>query len=236
MSSDSKLQQAVLAELAWEPSVAAGHIGVAAAAGVITLTGRVETYAQKHAAEMSARSVNGVKAVADEIEVRMPFDARRNDEDIASAVLERFAWNVSIPRDQVKATVEHGWLTLTGEVDYFFQKKAASDDVRSLHGVVGVSNQITIKPRVDTLNLSDDIMHALHRSWFFDPQTIQVSAEGGRVKLTGTVHTPHERQVAAATAWAAHGATGVENDISNGSGRTGTGRSRTVCADRFVIR
>ncbi|NPD67793.1 BON domain-containing protein [Lichenicola cladoniae] len=214
MSSDRKLQQAVLAELIWEPSVTAGHIGVTADAGVVTLTGRVETYAQKHAAETSARSVSGVKAVADEIEVKLPFDASRTDEDIASAVLERFAWNVSVPQDRVKATVEHGWLTLTGEVDFFFQKKAAAEDVRSLHGVVGVSNQITIKPRVDTLNLGDDIMHALHRSWFFDPQTVQVSAEGGKVKLTGTVHTPHERQVAAATAWAAPGATGVENNIS----------------------
>lgn len=214
MSSDRKLQQAVLAELSWEPSVTAGHIGVTADAGIVTLTGRVETYAQKHAAETSARRVNGVKAVADEIEVKLPFDASRTDEDIASAVLERFAWNVSVPHDRVKATVEHGWLTLTGEVDFFFQKQAAGEDVRSLHGVVGVSNQITIKPRVDTLNLSDDIMHALHRSWFFDPQTVQVSAEGGRVKLTGTVHTPHERQVAAATAWAATGATGVENNIS----------------------
>ena len=214
MSSDSKLQQAVLAELNWEPSVTAGHIGVAADAGVITLTGHVGDYAQKHAAEAAARRVNGVKAVADEIEVHLSFDARRNDGEIAAATLDRLSWDVSVPRDAVGVTVEHGWLTLTGEVDFFYQKKAAGDDVRSLFGVVGITNQIMIKPRVNTSNLSDKIMHALHRSWYFDPAAITVSAEGGRIRLAGTVHSPHDRQVAAATAWAAPGATDVENDIA----------------------
>ena len=142
MSHDSKLQQAVLAELEWKPSVNPAHIGVTADVDVVTLTGHVADYMQKHAAE------------------------------------------------------------------------AAAVRVKRMMGVVGVSNATTIKPTVDTATLSDDITHAMHRSWFFDPKTVQVTAERGQVRLTGTVHTQHDRQLAAATAWAAHGATGVQNLIT----------------------
>ena len=214
MPHDHKLQKAVLAELHWEPSVTAAHIGVTAEAGVVTLMGHVDTFAQKHAAEMAARRVKGVKAVAEEIEVRLPFDAKRGDDEIAAAALDRLAWDVSVPRDAIQVKVEEGWITLTGQVDWKFQKETAEQDVRRLFGVVGVSNQTTIKPRVDAPDIRDDIVHALHRSWLFDPNTISVSAEGGRVRLTGTVHSVHDRQVAAETAWAAPGATAVENDIA----------------------
>lgn len=213
MYEDSELQQAVLAELKWEPSVTAAHIGVAANAGVVTLSGHVDTYAGKHAAETAARRVKGVKAVAEEIEVRLPFDVRRTDDEIAAAVLDRLAWNVSITRDSVAVKVEKGWVTLTGQVGWWYQRDAVEKDVRPLMGVVGVSNQITIKPKVNALNLTDDITHALHRSWFFDPEEVHVTAEGGHVRLTGTVHSWHERQVAGSTAWAAPGATAVENDL-----------------------
>ena len=213
MSQDSQLQQSVLAEFEWEPSVTAGHIGVAANGGVVTLSGHVESYAKKHAAEVAARRVKGVKAVAEEIEVRLPFDARRSDDDIAAAAIARLAWNVSVPKDGIRVTVEKGWVTLTGQVDWWYQKEAAEHDIRPLHGVIGVSNQTTIRPRVDTASLGDDITHALHRSWFFDAQNVHVRADGGRVVLTGTVHSAYERQVAAQTAWAAPGATAVENDI-----------------------
>jgi osmotically-inducible protein OsmY len=214
MSHDSQLQLAVLAELSWEPSVTAGHIGVTANAGIVTLTGPVENFAEKHAAETAARRVRGVLGVAEEIEVQIPFERQRGDDDIAAAALERLAWDVSVPREAVSVRVEKGWLTLNGEVDAYYQKQAAEQDVRRLAGVVGVSNQIVLKPRVDTANLSDDITHALHRSWFFDTNTITVSADRGKIRLTGTVHSPHERQVAAETAWAAAGATSVENDLS----------------------
>ena len=162
----------MLEELNWEPSVIAAHIGVAANAGVVTLTGHVESFAQKHAAETAVRRVKGVKAVAEEIEVRLPYETKRSDEEIAGAAIGRFEWDVAILRDTIKVTVDRGWVTLTGEVDWHYQKDAASMDVRSLFGVTGVSNQITIKPRVDAANLSDNIMHALHRSWFFDPATM----------------------------------------------------------------
>ena len=214
MSKDSQLQQAVLAELEWEPSVNPAHIGVTANAGVATLTGHVDDYMQKHAAETAAGRVKGVKAVAEELEVKLPFDVKRGDEQIAAAAVDRLGWDVSVPRDAVKVRVEHGWVTLSGEVDWWFQGQAAEQAVKHLMGVVGVSNATTIKPRVDTATLSDDITHALHRSWFFDPKTVQVTAERGQVRLTGTVHSQHDRQLAAETAWAAQGATGVQNLIT----------------------
>jgi osmotically-inducible protein OsmY len=214
MSKDTHLQLEVIAELNWEPSVTAAHIGVAASAGVITLTGEVESYAQKHAAETAARRVKGVLAVAQEIKVQVPFERERGDDQIAEAVLDRLAWDVSVPSDSIEVTVEQGWVTLSGVVDRHFQRQAAEQNVRRLQGVVGVSNQIAIKPRVDTANISNDISCALHRSWFPDPDAITVTAEGGKVRLTGTVHSWHAREVAAETAWGAPGATDVENLLS----------------------
>ncbi len=214
MSQDSQLQQSVLAAFDWEPSLSGGHIGVTAKAGVVTLSGHVDSYETKRAAEAAALRVKGVRAVAEEIAVRLPFESNRTDEDIAEAAVERLAWNVSVPKDSVTVRVQQGWVTLTGEVDWWYQKDAAERDIRPLLGVVGVSNQCTIKSRVDTASLSDGILHALHRSWFFDPTTVKVAAHGGRVALTGTVRSFHERQVAAETAWSAPGVTAVENGIT----------------------
>ncbi len=214
MLPDSHLQKAVLAELNREPSVVAAHIGVTANAGIVTLTGHVENMAQKHAAETAAGRVRGVKAVADELDVRLPSDAKRTDEDIAAAAIDRLASNASVPHDAIKVAVESGRITLAGQVDWFFQKDAAEQDIRRLSGVVELNNEIAIKPRVTASSISDDIMHALHRSWFFDPSTIAVSVENGKVLLTGTVHSPHDRQVAATTAWAEPGVVEVQNDIA----------------------
>jgi osmotically-inducible protein OsmY len=172
----------------------------------------VESYVEKHAAETAAGRVKGVKAVAEEIEVRLPFDSQRDDGDIASAAINRLAWDTSVPRDSVQVKVEKGWVTLTGELEWHFQKEAAEQAIRPLYGVVGVSNQTTIKPTVNASDIGRDITHALHRSWA-DPRTVWVSAEGGRVHLTGTVHSAHDRQVAGQTAWSARGTTNVENDI-----------------------
>ncbi|CAN5137668.1 BON domain-containing protein [soil metagenome] len=213
MSYDDKLQKAVLAELNWEPSITAAHIGVTAKDGTVTLTGHVENYGQKHAAELAAGRVKGVKAVAEEIEVRLPYSIKRDDADIAAAAVNRLEWDAGTPRDAVKVKVEKGWLSLTGQVDWHFQKDAAERELRHLMGVLGVSNLITIKPRVDTSHLSDDIQHALHRSWFFDTEKVHVTATDGHVKLTGTVNSLQESRTAALTAWAAPGATSVENDL-----------------------
>jgi len=213
MSHDDQLQKAVLDELNWEPSITAAHIGVTAENGTVTLTGHVHSYGQKHAAEMATGRVKGVKAVAEEIEVRLPYEIKRDDADIATAAVNRLAWDTGTPRDAVKVKVERGRITLSGQVEWHFQKEAAEREVRNLMGVLGVSNQITIKPHVDTANLQDDIQLALQRSIFFQPENVHVSAQGGRVKLTGTVNSWLDRRTAGSTAWAAPGATVVENDL-----------------------
>lgn len=213
MTTDSELKKAVLDELSWEPSVDAAHVGVTTHAGVVTLTGHVQSYSHKLAAEKAAAQVKGVKAVAQEIEVKLPFDIERSDEDIAAAAIDRLGWNTSVPDDAIKVKVEKGWLTLSGAVDWHFEKDAAERDIRWLSGVVGVSNQIVVKPSVNASNVKNDIESALHRSWYYDPNTINVSAQGGKITLTGKVSTWNARRLAASTAWSAPGALSVENDI-----------------------
>lgn len=214
MTFDTDLQRAVMDELNWEPSVSAAHIGVTAKNGVVTLSGHVESFAERHAAEAAATRVKGVKGVAEEIEVRLPFDIKRSDDEIAAAALDRLSWNASIPKDSVKVKVEKGIVTLTGQVDWHYQLVMAEGDVRGLFGVIALFNEVTVKPKVNTTNLSDSISHALHRNWFFDGQAIKVKAEGGTVNLTGTVHSWHDRNVAGTTAWSAPGATWVNNQIT----------------------
>jgi len=213
MSNDRWLQQAVLAELSWEPSVSSAHIGVIANNGVVTLTGYVESFAEKHAAEAAASRVKGVKAVAEEIEVRLTPNMTRTDDQIAAAGLESLSWDVSVPKDKVKVKVEKGWVTLSGEVNSHFEKDAAERDIRRLFGVVGVSNQIVIKPHVRPSDVAERIKDALHRSWF-NPANISVTSVDGRVQLNGSVRSWHERQLAEAAAWAAPGVTHVEDNLA----------------------
>ena len=212
MTHDNDLKAAVLEELAWEPSVSAAHIGVAAHNGVVTLTGHVERFSEKQAAETAVRRVKGVLAVAEALEVKLPFDVKRSDEDIALAAIDRLAWDTSVPDDAVKVTVEKGWITLTGEVAWNFERVAVEHDVRRLWGVTGVSNHIAIKTRVNLSTLAAQIDHALHRSWL-DPERVGVTASGGRVKLTGSVDSASHRELAASIAWGAPGATFVDNEL-----------------------
>jgi osmotically-inducible protein OsmY len=155
-----------------------------------------------------------VKAVAEEIKVELPFERIRGDDDIAAAAIERLAWDTSVPPDAITVKVEQGWLTLSGQVRWYYQKQAAEQAIARLHGVCGISNQLLVKPTVDVAGIDDKIRHALRRSWLPDDETVTVRAEGGHVRLTGTVHSPHHREVAWAAAWAAPGATSVENDIA----------------------
>ena len=215
MSDDQRLKQAVLDELQWEPSVNAAHIGVSAKDGVVTLMGHVENFAEKSAAEKAARRVKEVRAVAEEIEVRLPFSVKLGDEEIASHTANRLQWDSAFPKGTVKAKVEKGWVTLTGEVDWNYQRDAAENDVRRLWGVIGVSNDIAIKPKPNASNIRDKIMVALDRSWV-NRATIDVTARGGKVTLTGTVDTSLERDEAGSTAWAAPGTTSVQNDLTVG--------------------
>jgi osmotically-inducible protein OsmY len=216
MPRDSQLQQAVLAELSWEPSIIASHIGVTAQSGIVTLSGHVANFAEKHVAEAAARRVKGVTGVAVELEVRLAFESRRGDDDIAAAAVERLRWDVQVPKDSIKVSVEHGWVTLSGEVDWYYQRDAAEQEILRLAGVTGLSNQTSIKNKPDAAGISDSITHALGRSWLFDGDAVSVRASGGTVTLSGTVPTPHDRNVAAATAWAAAGTTEVENEIAIG--------------------
>jgi osmotically-inducible protein OsmY len=214
MTNPDQLQQTVLAALRWEPGVSAARIGVAAYAGVITLTGVVESYAEKHAAETAARGVKGVLAVAQEIEVQLPFERQRGDDQIALAVLDRLAWDASIPPNAVSVQVEKGWVTLAGEVGWHYQREAAVQYVRRMHGVVGVSSTISIKPGINTVGISNDISIALHRACYPDLEAITVTEKDGKIRLTGSVHSWHAHQVAEDTAWSAPGAIDVENLIA----------------------
>ena len=213
MSNDTQLKQAVLDELAWEPSVNAAHIGVTAKDGVITLMGHVDAYSEKAAAEVATGRVKGVKAIAEEIEVKLPSLSKRSDGDIAAAAINRLSWDSSIPKDAVKIKIQDGWITLSGQVEWFYQKDAAATEIRRLMGVTGVSNQITVKTRPNVGDISEGIRHALHRSWY-DDDNVKVTAKDGKVELTGTVHGWADRQMAGMTAWAAPGTTSVQNNIA----------------------
>ncbi len=213
MSNDTMLQQAVMAELEWEPSVTAAHIGVTASNGIVTLTGHVRNYTQKLAAERAAGRVKGVKAVAEEIEVKLDSDMRRSDEQIAAAAVDSLAWDVMVPNDKVKVRVEKGWVTLSGDVHWHYQKDAAEDDTRRLLGVLGVSNMIGIKPEVRAADIKQKITTALHRTWY-DAAQITVASDEGRISLGGSVRSWHERRLAEDAAWGAPGVTQVTDNIS----------------------
>ena len=206
MSNDQHLKQSVLDELNWEPSVNSAHIGVTASDGVITFTGNAGTYSEKHAAETAALRVKDVRGVAEEIEVKFPFDVKHGDAEIAEAALHRLTRGSSVPKDAVKVTVNDGWLTLTGDVGWHFQKDAAAGSVRTLWGVSGVPNQVAIKPRPNAGDIKADIMSALTRPWF-KPERVDVTA------LNGKVNNWSERAIAGTTAWAAPGVSAVVNDI-----------------------
>ena len=212
MNSDHQLKTDVLAELAYEPSISADHIEVTAKNGVVTLSGHFDTYWQKMATETAAGRVKGLKALAEEIEVRLPLHIKHGDDEIAPAALNRMMWDVSMPEDAVEVKMEKGHVTLTGTVNQYYQEDAAAWDIRPLTGVTGVTNQIAVKPQSNSLTISDDIRHALHRSWMFD-ENIKVSATVGKVHLTGNVEIWHDREPAAATAWAAAGTTSISNEI-----------------------
>jgi len=200
------------AEFAWEPRIDAAHIGVIAHDGIVTLTGHVTNYFERHSAARAAARVKGVKGIVQELEVRLHFSSKRSDEELARVAVDHLVWDVSLPRDVIKISVEKGWVTLSGEVEWHYQKESAERALRGLYGLVGITNEMSIKPRPDVTDIGANIDRALHRSWF-DPEMITVTASGGKVKLTGTVHTLGERRTAGMMAWGSLGTTQVENDL-----------------------
>ena len=209
---DAILQRAVLDELNWTPQVEAGHIGVTVHGGVVTLTGHVEHYLQKRAAEQAAGRVRGVADVANEIEVCLADNRPNNDETIAERAAHVLAWDSAISKQNIKVAVSSGWVELAGIVDWAFQREAAEHDVHKIHGVVGISNLITVRPRATTGEIHQQITAALKRHAELDAATITVSAQDGRVVLDGNVKSLLERQLAEQTAWSAPGVTHV-NDL-----------------------
>jgi osmotically-inducible protein OsmY len=211
---DRELQEHVQKALDWEPSVDAADIGVSVEQGVVTLRGDVKTYAEKAAAERVALRVFGVKAVADDLNVHVQNTQQRTDTEIAQAVVSALKWNTAVPDERIAVTVTNGWVTLKGHVEWEYQRAAATNAIRYLSGVRGVSSGITVQPRVSVPDVQAKIEAALKRSAEIDARRINVAVADGKVTLTGNVHSWFERNQARHAAWSAPGVRDVEDFIA----------------------
>ena len=213
MKTDEQLKKDVAAELAWDPAINTTHIGVAVRSGIVTLSGTLDTYVQKHAVERAVRRVSGVRGIALDLEVRLAPGDARTDSEIAQAAAHALRWHSLVPEDKVKVEVEDGWIRLSGETDWAYQRASAEQSVRPLVGVRGVTNDISIKARANASEISRDISSALERHARREAQRIAVDVEGGVVTLRGTVESLADRQAVVGTAYAARGVSRVVDQL-----------------------
>jgi osmotically-inducible protein OsmY len=210
---DADLKRDVTAELAWDPAVKSTTVGVAVKDGVVTLTGHLETFAEKHAAARAVQRVAGVQAIALELDVKLSPDHKRSDTDIATGAEQALKWNTAVPIEAIRLTVDRGWITLQGEVDWDYQRRAAEKAIRPLMGVVGISNEITLRTRAKAADVSRRIEEALTRQAIREAKHIQIAIDGTTVKLSGNVHSWQEREAAQGVAWSAPGVRTVINEL-----------------------
>ena len=213
MKTDQQLQHDVMEELKWDPVLNASEIGVSVKNGIVTLSGYVNSYSKKIAAENATKRVKGVRAVAEDIEVKLGVDGKRNDTEIADAAINALKWNTNVPDERVKLKVENGWVTIEGSADWQFQKDAATVAVRDIIGVKGVTNLISLAPRVNAAVVENNIRHALERSADIEADKIKVEAKGSKVILKGKVRSWSERQEVERAAWSSPGVIEVEDDL-----------------------
>ncbi|MGO3719866.1 MAG: BON domain-containing protein [Mesonia hippocampi] len=213
MRTDLSIKEDVLDELQWQPSIDETQIGVVVKNGIVTLSGTVDSYVKKREAENAAKSVLGVKAVAEDIEVQYSSGAKKSDTEIATAAVNALKWNISVPENKVDIKVEDGWVYLTGEVKWAFERNAAKKAVENLPGVKYVANNITLKNTVDAGDIKNKIKKAFERSADIDAKNITVSTNGHTVTLTGKVHSIKEKDDARRTAYYSPGVWTVDNEL-----------------------
>ena len=213
MKNNETLQQDVEDAIKWEPLLNAAEIGVTAKDGVVTLTGTVDSYAKKIEAEDAAKNVAGVKAVAEEITIAFKDATKHSDTQVATEVVNAFKFNWEVPEDNIHVKVEHGWITLTGEVEWNYQKEAARKAVKNLTGVMGVTNDVTIKSSLHDALEKADIKRALGRNWSTEGKDIKVAVSGNHVTLNGIVDSIYQRDEAGRIAWNAPGVRSVDNEL-----------------------
>ena len=214
MKTDANLKSDIQAELDWDPSIDPANVGIVVKDGIVTLTGHLDTFAEKAAIERVVSRVSGVHAVAVELDVKLAPGHVRSDSEIAATAEEAIRWNTLIPVERVQLKVEKGWITLTGEVEWDFQRRGAVQAVHAIRGVRGLSNLITLRPRSTPADVATCIRDALQRRALREARDVHVSLSGGIVTLRGQVHSVAERDAAVGSAMAAPGVTRVINELT----------------------
>ncbi|MEE7477830.1 BON domain-containing protein [Methylobacterium hispanicum] len=214
--SDKMIRQNVIDELDFDPSIDAAHIGVAVENGIVTLTGHVASYTERVAADKAAQKVRGVRGVVEEIKVRFGGETPPRDEDIAQRAVQMLDWSVTVPKDAVQVKVQNGWVTLSGKVDWQYQKEEAYRAIRRLAGVAGIMNTIAVAPRASVPDVRAKIVAALKRNAELEADAITVTVKDAKVVLEGKVNAWYERELAENAAWSAPGVRAVEDHLTLG--------------------